>query len=53
MQISLNERTWNFVKSIESSEYESCSLVDPAKNQGQFWNLLLAVLNLQVLFQQH
>jgi len=53
MQISLNACTWNSVKSTEASEYESGPLADPAKNHVQFWNLLLAVMNLRVLFPQH
>ena len=53
MQLSLSKYTWNSVKSIEVSEYEGGRLADPAKNRVQVWNLLLAVLNLRVLFPHH
>jgi hypothetical protein len=53
MQISSNACTWNSVKSIESSEYESGPLADPAKNHVLFWNLLLALMNLRGQFPQH
>jgi hypothetical protein len=49
LQISFIRALWDCVKSVEVSEHESGPMTDPAKNNGQFWNSLLAVLNLRVL----